>query len=404
MTAGEFAQTADGGKNKVQHGVMSPAVRVLVAALSAAASTLIGISVAAPASAATGWTSVSAGEKHTCGIRGGRIYCWGDNDFGQLGDNTETDRDQPTPINSGATDWVAVSAGKNHTCALRIGRISCWGDNATGQVGDGTTANERHSPKQILSGATDWKSVSAGGAHTCAVRIGRIACWGDNLSGQLGDGTNDPHATSRFILSGATDWTGVSAGTAFTCALRAGRIACWGFNGSGQLGNGTIDSRNTPQLITSGASDWKTVSAAVTHTCAIRVGRVACWGFNFFGQLGRGTASAEPAKTPGFILSGATDWTTVSAGNDHTCGRRAAGIIGCWGFNGSGRLGVGDTDDRHASTKIKSSATDWTTVNAGGLHSCGIRATRIACWGENSDGQLGNNSNGDSSQPVAEVS
>lgn len=385
---------------------MTPVVRVFLAVFAAVASTLLGVGLATPASAATGWTTVSAGENHTCGIRGGRIYCWGDNQFGQLGDGTETDRDQPTPINSGATNWVAVSAGKNHTCALRIGRISCWGDNAAGQVGDGTSGagDEQHSPKQILSGATDWKSVSAGGAHTCAVRVSRVACWGDNLNGQLGDGTTDPHPTSRFILSGATDWTGVSAGNAYTCALRAGRIACWGFNGTGQLGDGSTSQRLTPRLVSTTATDWKSVSAAVTHTCAVRIGRIACWGFNFFGQLGRGTADAEAHKTPGFILSGATDWTTVSTGNDHTCGRRAAGIIACWGFNGSGRLGVGDDDDRHAPTKINSGATDWTTVNAGGLHSCGIRATRIACWGENSDGQIGNNSNADPFSPVLEVS
>src|SRR5690348_99328 len=107
---------------------MSPVVRaVALSVLAFAASSLVGIGFAEPASAATGWTSVSTGNDHTCGIRGGRVYCWGANSEGQLGDGTTDPHPIPQPIASGATDWKSVSAGSSFTCAIRIGRIACWG-------------------------------------------------------------------------------------------------------------------------------------------------------------------------------------------------------------------------------------------------------------------------------------
>ena len=168
---------------------MAVPLRILLASFIAAATAFVG--VASPAAAASGWTSLSSGGFHTCGIRGGRIYCWGRDNFGQLGDGTAGEsRAVPALIASGATDWTSVSAGGFHTCATRVGRVACWGSDGNGALGDGTAgATPDPSPGLIASGATDWKRVDTGFLHTCAIRATLLACWGSDADGQLGDGT-----------------------------------------------------------------------------------------------------------------------------------------------------------------------------------------------------------------------
>ncbi len=378
--------------------------RVILAAMALAASVLVGM--AAPAFSASGWTSVSSGESHTCGIRGGRVYCWGNDTLGQLGDGTAGGvRATPAPIKSNASDWTSVSAGVFHTCAVRAGRVACWGDDGAGQLGDGTAGGVRASPAMIKSNATDWTSVSAGSDFTCAVRSGRVACWGKDNLGQLGDGSAGatPDPTPGLIQSGATDWKSVSAGSNHACAVRSGRIACWGYDDNGQLGDGTPGAMPdpTPGLIQSGATDWRSVSAGGNHTCAVRSGRIACWGYDGNGQLGDGSATNAPDPTPGLIKSNATDWKSVSADRYHTCATRA-GRVACWGDDGNGQLGDGTALDAPDPTPgfIQSSVTDWTSVSAGGTHTCALRATRAACWGEDTSGQLGDGTANPGADPV----
>lgn len=366
--------------------------RLLLASLAIASATVV--SLTAPASAAAGWTSVTSGDAHTCGIRAGRIYCWGDDTYGQLGDGTSGGfRATPAPIASGATDWTSVSAGNSHTCAVRAGRVACWGRDDEGQLGDGTVGPAADpTPGLIASGATDWKTITAGAYHSCAIRAGRVACWGHDGKGQLGDGTANagPDPSPGFIVSGASDWTSVSAGHFHTCATRAGRIACWGLDDAGQLGDGIAGgSRPNPALIASGATDWKSVSTGGYHTCGIRAGRVACWGHDLDGELGDGIANAGPDPSPGFIKSAATDWTSVSAAQFHTCAIRA-GRVACWGHDVYGQLGDGIAGGvRPNPALIASGATDWTKVEGGGYYTCAIRATLLACWGSDDSGQLG---------------
>ncbi len=381
--------------------------RVVLAAVTLATTVLVGLSP--PASAASsGWTSVTSGGDHTCGIRNGRVYCWGYDQFGQLGDGAAGGfRDTPAPIASGATDWTSVSAGFYHTCATRAGRVACWGRDTEGQLGDGTAnAVADPTPGLIASGATDWKSLAAGGYHTCAIRVGRIACWGWDRYGELGDGSaadaGDPRPS--FIQSGATDWTSVTAGAFHSCGLRVGRIACWGYDGQGQLGDGSAaaGADASPGLIASGATDWKSVSAGSSHTCATRAGRIACWGYDRYGQLGDGSASGTeaPDPTPGLIASGARDWTSVRSASNHTCALRA-GRVACWGLDNYGQLGDGTAGGTDSTPGfIASGATDWKSVEGADGHTCAIRSTFLACWGADDVGQLGDGSAGDDPDPT----
>ena len=150
-------------------------------------------------------STLVTGSAHTCAILDdGSVSCWGDNEYGQLGDGTTTDRNTPTQTSSLGTDRtaVAITAGAYHTCAiLDDGSASCWGYNGQGQLGDGTT-NNRNTPTQTSSLGTDRTAVAitAGMYHTCAILDdGSGSCWGRNYEGQLGDGTTNHRYTPTTI-------------------------------------------------------------------------------------------------------------------------------------------------------------------------------------------------------------
>jgi alpha-tubulin suppressor-like RCC1 family protein len=165
------------------------------------------------------------------------LYCWGFNFDGSVGIGTPTQQEPPVQVGT-ATDWTAVSAGESHTCAIRgAGALYCWGSNGSGQVGDATTT-QRNSPKHVGTAST-WVQVGAGLAHTCAIRSDDgVFCWGDNAAGRLGDGTTTSrHTPTQEVTHG--QWFQVSAGEAATCAignLSSRPLYCWGFGQPGTVG------------------------------------------------------------------------------------------------------------------------------------------------------------------------
>jgi alpha-tubulin suppressor-like RCC1 family protein len=241
---------------------------------------------------ATDWTSPSTGDYHTCAVKtDGTLWCWGANGNGRLGDNTTTARHLPTQEFTAATDWALVSAGSSHTCAVKTDNtLWCWGFNGSRSLGDNTTT-DRHLPTQEVTAATDWASVSAGSAHTCAVKTdGTLWCWGNDTFGRLGDNSTQVHGSRGVPVqehTAATDWASVSAADEHTCAMKTnGTLWCWGSGSFGRLGNNTTFHRRFPVQEFTAATDWAAVSAAHEHTCAVKTnGTLWCWGSNTEGQL-----------------------------------------------------------------------------------------------------------------------
>ena len=381
----------------------------------AAAFLLVGLALATllpdgAASAARGaepeggtpnWRTISTGANHTCGIRTtGRLYCWGYDFRGQLGDGgTPVGRDAPRQVAGGRTDWRQVSAGLVSTCATTTGgRLFCWGQDGSGQLGDGSASAGSTVPSEVSGNRTDWRSVSVGDDHACAVRTtGRLFCWGSDSNGRLGNGAPVANAISPSQVSGATaDWVQVSAGYSSTCAVKAsGRVFCFGSDAAGQLGNSPIGDPDQPSPVelSGGHTNWTQVSVGDRRACARRTsGRLFCWGSEDNGELGDGTPLSETEYTPVEVAGARTDWAAVSVGDNVSCARRASRRAFCWGGDTKGQLGNGaPLTARGVPVQLAGARVDWAAFDAGYEHACAVRTNgRAFCWGSDDSGQLGN--------------
>lgn len=241
------------------------------------------------------FSALALGTAHTCGLAGGGTpLCWGKNLNGQLGDGSRNDTSSPRMV-GGGIEFVDIVAGWDHTCALTSnGNVFCWGLNQDGQLGDGTRLDQLQ-PKLATGGM---ETLVAGASHTCGISSGQVMCWGSNAMGQLGTGVPEGSVVPAAVTGLPGRPTSLAAGAVHTCALvQGGQAYCWGQNRSGQLGNGTTTASPTPVAV-SGGLRFASISAGGAQTC----GRTAdgadyCWGLNQVGQLGDGTRTSRPEPT-----------------------------------------------------------------------------------------------------------
>jgi alpha-tubulin suppressor-like RCC1 family protein/endonuclease/exonuclease/phosphatase family metal-dependent hydrolase len=332
--------------------------------------------------------SLSAGGQTTCLTRSdGTARCWGRNDYGQVGDGTTTQRDVPTGVRG--TGWSSISTSGASTCGVKSnGTLWCWGLNNYGQVGIGRGAPV-HRPHQVGT-SRNWATVSTAWTHSCATKTsGTLWCWGQNLWGQLGLGSvNRLHGTPRRVGT-ATNWRSVSTGGWHSCALtNAGQAFCWGHNTFGELGDGTTRSRSVPVRVDSNVT-WLQLSAAWAQTCGItRTGQMLCWGFNRQGQLGDGTLTNRAHPT---AVTGGQTWTQVTTGDGSTCATADDGRLWCWGDDRYGQLGDAGSDAPDPTpTQVAALPGPVQLTSAGWLHACAIPVgDSFTCWGNDETGQLG---------------
>ncbi len=300
-------------------------------------------------------TKVSAGVAHTCAVAGGQAYCWGINTYGQLGNNSTAQATSPVSVaNQSGFTVVDVSAGQDHSCAVtNDGQSWCWGRNNYGQLGDNSTTNSSVpvGPHAGAIPAGTVTRISAGMSHTCAVANGRAYCWGRGNYGQLGFNStqsNLPAAVNTSYGLGTQTVTEVSAGANHSCVIAAAKAYCWGYDNSGQVGNGaTVPAAvwNTQAVVTTTMVGAVTaISAGVSHSCAVAAGKIYCWGLGTSGQLGNAAITSQTAPVAAMSQAALAGDTAIdaAAGSTHSCGI-ADGALYCWGLSTNGRLGNRDT-------------------------------------------------------------
>lgn len=291
---------------------------------------------------------VSAGWTHSCAVtNAGKALCWGGNYNGQLGNGLSGNQLSPVGVIGLSTGVKAISAGAYHSCALLDnGTVRCWGQNDYGELGDGSTT-DRTTPVQVAS-LTNVVKISAGERHTCVLTSsGSVMCWGVNTYGQLGDGTQTFRTTPAAVTGLGTGVADISAGGYHTCAvLTTGEAKCWGWNQYGQLGDTSGTMRTTAAAVQGLQANISKVAVGQMHSCAItKAGAVMCWGSNSDYRLGRGPSTNAPSAAQ--VTGLATGVQSISAGMSHTCVVLSGQKAMCWGDNTHSQLGDGTKSDAY---------------------------------------------------------
>lgn len=371
--------------------------------------------------------------RHRCASDGQRVWCWGDNDRGQLANGGRAGRGIAVPIDGLPRSIDDIAVGGLHACAVADRRLFCWGDNSVGQLGV-AGAEARRAPVEVRPGVA-FLSVDAGRFHSCAVtQDERVLCWGWNVAGQAGADPGVEIVVEPFEVMQRAD-VELALGGAHSCALSGGVVECWGENRSGQLGDGGFESRAVPAPVLDLPSGIERIASAQSHSCAATAASVWCWGSNLDAQTGRPFVSGDPSTRttprPNPVAGVGADLGDLALDNVRSCVAAGEAML-CWGrieagfaeptaeaveawrapgeiegtddpdcaladgviscVNGTGR-GVVRSEFRAARVDglkpLPIEPTRRPRLLAGPLNACILRLDReLQCWGANGFGQL----------------
>jgi alpha-tubulin suppressor-like RCC1 family protein len=295
-----------------------------------------------------------------------------------------------TQINSGALQSCVLLATET---------VKCWGNNVYGQLGNGSTASS--STPVAVVGLSGVSQIVTNTVQTCAiVSSGAVQCWGhevDDVTDPLTIGSGSSTPIPVVGLSGVVQ---ISVGAAHACALlKGGTVECWGENYLEQLGNGSTTNSPTP-VVVSGVSNAKQISSSGDTNCAlIEGGTVKCWGSNYYGSLGDG--STTPLSSTAVNVVGLTNVTQVAVGVASSCALLSSGSVKCWGLNIDGELGNDTTTSSSAPVTVNG-LSGVSYISAGSVNICALLTTgSVECWGVNTNGELGDGNTTNSPIPVA---
>jgi len=361
------------------------------------------------------WKEVAVGEHHVCALtQAGEPYCWGDDYYGRLGRGgldqwrRWTAHRLPQRV-AGEQRFVELVAGARQTCGRTAGNeVYCWGDASTGGIGRGSPNPMAVSSPQRIDGNPEIVQLSSGYTHVSGLTSdGQVLTWGNNFTGQVGDGT---HGVVNFRFSPTAAETearfsSVGAGNDHTCALTEhGEVWCWGRNdGPIILSEEPMHPEVFPVPVLHGDLRFTQIAAGERNTCAlVDNGQLYCWGGNHFRHAGAPGAEflLEPTR-----VEDAPSFTRIKAASYHACGVDPDGNAFCWGGNGMGELGIEGTLDERCDVSTSSWCTATPTLVRGGHRwahldlmgnhpraptTCGVTTEgALYCWGSNWDGKLG---------------
>lgn len=391
-----------------------------------------------PIQGISGVTKISCGAGFALAlISDGTVYAWGQNTYGQLGDETFTNRKVPAAVKN-ATGITHITAGYQHTILVKSGdKLLACGNNTNGECGMESFTSVVNSLKEAQYIGT--VSMISGGKNfsTALTEDNAILTWGDNLYGQLGDGTEYACLLPTQVKE-LTDITKIGIGYTHVLALKSdGTVWAWGDNAKGQLGIGKVSNFESKPVQVQGLTDVMAVAAGKQHSVALKSdGTVWVWGSNNFGQLGVTSIGTGMQTTPIKVAAlsnvkeiAAADWCTYAIKSDgtlwtvgyggygfgdgtyqrtqfaqvsgilnaaeiscyghHTLMRKTDGTVWAWGLNSYGALGDNTSTTRRTIGQVQN-ISDAKQISAGVEFSMAVKQDGTAwAWGGNRTGQLG---------------
>jgi alpha-tubulin suppressor-like RCC1 family protein len=345
-------------------------------------------------------------------------YAWGANNYGEIGDGTTTDRAAPVPVTGliAGSGVAVIGAGSRHSLAVAGGRTITWGKNGSGELGDGSTTassvpvnvTSLGSGSKVVQVAGGAPLTSGSGGHSVALKQdGTVLAWGNNTSGEVGNGTTTNQLTPVVVkgLGAGSGVVAIAAGSDFSLALKSnGTVFAWGHNKSGQLGATTTQTCGTPvaepcsttpvQVTHLGAGKVVAIAAGSAEALALKSdGTVLAWGHNASGELGIGSVDTNPHPIPTQVvgLGTGSGATAIACGGPHCLALKSGGVV-AWGNNNSGELGDGSTTDSDVPAGVVGlgSGSSVISVAGGASHSLALKANgTVLAWGHNVSGELG---------------
>ncbi|CAA9357901.1 MAG: hypothetical protein AVDCRST_MAG68-4210, partial [uncultured Gemmatimonadetes bacterium] len=326
---------------------------------------------------------ITLGSMHTCALATtGQVSCWGSSELGAVGEGGREEVVAVPTIVAGGRRYSELDTGGYFTCALATdGAAYCWGENDVGQLGDGTLSNRRV-PTAVLGGLR-FQSISAGGGYACALTRERDTyCWGANAGGQLGNG-GTANSSVPTLVTGGHKFTRVLAASWGACGIKAdGATFCWGFK---ELPDRTYQVVTAPEPLAGGVR-FAHIDGTGGSYCGLSTrAEVYCWGNQ---HDGRGTVWPEPVR-----MAGIPRLMSLASSGDTSCGLAETGAVTCWGDNTLGQLGDGTWTSRVSAAPAHFTGNAVSLDS--GARSCAMTAAdEVYCWGMLGYGLAGNGQTG----------